>query len=160
MADDRQLRVSDAERESTAETLRDACAAGRLDPAELDERLTAAYAARTRGDLADLLADLPPAGAPPIAPEEVDTARVRREHQRRTVANRALGGLSAFLVCTVIWAATGAQGSFWPMWVGIAVVLGIVGSLPKLLEASTDEDDIRQDLARSAEREQRRSKGR
>jgi hypothetical protein len=44
--------------------LRGAAAAGRLDPDELDERTAAALAARTLGDLAALIADLP--GEPPL----------------------------------------------------------------------------------------------
>nr|WP_204263697.1 DUF1707 domain-containing protein [Geodermatophilus normandii] len=35
-------------------------AEGRLDVTEFDERVRAAYAARTLGELADLIADLPP----------------------------------------------------------------------------------------------------
>ena len=45
------LRASDAERERTATLLREHSAAGRLTPEELDERLDAAYAARTVGEL-------------------------------------------------------------------------------------------------------------
>jgi hypothetical protein len=52
-------RVADADREAIAERLRDASAEGRLDLAELEERLTATYAAKTRGDLEVLVADLP-----------------------------------------------------------------------------------------------------
>lgn len=52
------LRASDADREQVAEVLRTAAVDGRLDFAELDERLAAAYAARTYGELEPLLADL------------------------------------------------------------------------------------------------------
>jgi hypothetical protein len=53
------VRASDAERDQAAEVLRAAFAEGRLTRAELDERLAAAYAARTRADLRDLVSDLP-----------------------------------------------------------------------------------------------------
>jgi hypothetical protein len=53
------MRASDAERERVADLLREACLEGRLDADELDERLAAAYRARTRGELAPLVADLP-----------------------------------------------------------------------------------------------------
>jgi Domain of unknown function (DUF1707) len=53
------LRASDAERERVAEALRRHHLDGRLDTDELQERLERAYAARTTGDLAPLLADLP-----------------------------------------------------------------------------------------------------
>ena len=52
-------RASDAERADTVARLHHALGAGRLDLAETDERVAAAYAARHRHELADLLADLP-----------------------------------------------------------------------------------------------------
>ena len=59
MPGDPRLRVSDADRERTAELLREHHAAGRLTAEEFEDRLELAFAARTRGDLDDLLADLP-----------------------------------------------------------------------------------------------------
>lgn len=64
------LRASDADREQVVTTLNAAMAAGQLDLGELEERVGAAYAARTLGELAPLTEDLPvpaPAGAP-VAP--------------------------------------------------------------------------------------------
>lgn len=60
------MRPSDRDREQTAERLREAAAEGRLDFAELDQRLGAAYAARSYGALDVLTADLP--GGRPAAP--------------------------------------------------------------------------------------------
>jgi len=58
--DDRsRLRISDADRHRVSELLRQAAGEGRLDIDELDERLEAAYAAKTYGDLVPLTADLP-----------------------------------------------------------------------------------------------------
>jgi hypothetical protein len=62
------LRASDAERERVAEALRRHHLDGRLDTEELQERLEHAYAARTTGDLAPLLADLPVEREPGRAP--------------------------------------------------------------------------------------------
>ncbi len=59
------LRASDAERATVAEALGEHMRAGRLTVAEYDERLTAVYAARTRGDLAALTTDLPGPALPP-----------------------------------------------------------------------------------------------
>ena len=61
-----EMRVSDAERESTAAELREHYASGRLTHEELTQRLDQAFAAKTRGDLAALMRDLPSArpGAP------------------------------------------------------------------------------------------------
>ena len=56
------VRASEAEREQAAEMLRAGYAEGRLTRAELDERIVAAYAATTLGDLADLTRDLPGSG--------------------------------------------------------------------------------------------------
>jgi hypothetical protein len=69
MADDRglELRASDAERERTVDQLRHAAGEGRLTVEELDERLGVAYAARTRGELEQLVTDIDvrgPQGAP------------------------------------------------------------------------------------------------
>jgi Domain of unknown function (DUF1707) len=55
----RGMRASDEDREEATAVLSDAFATGRLTPDELDERCTAAFAAKTRGELDDLTADLP-----------------------------------------------------------------------------------------------------
>jgi hypothetical protein len=57
-----ETRASDAEREQVAERLREAVAEGRLDMEEFDERLGAAYKARTHGELVPLVRDLPAPG--------------------------------------------------------------------------------------------------
>lgn len=56
--DDR-FRACDADRERVAGILRDAYTAGRLSYSEFEERMTAAFAARTWGDLRALTHDLP-----------------------------------------------------------------------------------------------------
>jgi Domain of unknown function (DUF1707) len=60
------VRASDAEREQAAELLRAGYADGRLTRDELDERLAAGYAAKTRADLRGLTGDLPGAAAAPV----------------------------------------------------------------------------------------------
>jgi Domain of unknown function (DUF1707) len=67
-ADRRLLRVSDADREQAAEVLRQAAGDGRISFDELDQRLDAAYKARTYGDLTEVTADLPAPGEPPPGP--------------------------------------------------------------------------------------------
>jgi hypothetical protein len=52
-------RAADTDRDAVAEQLRVAAREGRIEPWELDERLGQAYAAKTYGELAALLADLP-----------------------------------------------------------------------------------------------------
>ena len=57
--DPNQLRISDSDRHQVAEVLRHAAGEGRIDFDELDERLEAAYAAKTYADLVPITADLP-----------------------------------------------------------------------------------------------------
>jgi hypothetical protein len=62
------LRISDAERTEVQDRLRRAHGEGRLDLAEFDERVRAVWAARTRGDLAHVTADLPAPSPVPSRP--------------------------------------------------------------------------------------------
>jgi hypothetical protein len=59
MPGDPRLRASDADRERTAQLLREHHAVGRLTAEEFNERLERVFAARTLGELDELLADLP-----------------------------------------------------------------------------------------------------
>jgi hypothetical protein len=89
------LRASDADRDRVIELLRAAVADGRLDPAEFDERLDAALAARTIEALTPLTADLvagpgsdgaltlPLAGGPAEPAAEVVTIDERHGSVRR-----------------------------------------------------------------------------
>jgi len=72
----RQMRVSDSERERVAQFLREQSLEGRLDHEELEERLGAAYRAKTAGELEDLIADLPHRRVP--ARPAARTVRTRR----------------------------------------------------------------------------------
>ena len=100
------LRASDADREAAVERLRVAAAEGRLDADELDERLTAAYAARWCADLERLTADVTPAPPPPERLEFV---------QRETRTN-------GFAIASLI------TGILWMWWLGsvAAVIMGHV----------------------------------
>ena len=72
------MRVSDAERNAVAERLAQNYGEGRLDQAELDDRLGRAMSAKTRADLDALLADLPgtePARTPPRQRDRRPTIR-------------------------------------------------------------------------------------
>jgi hypothetical protein len=59
MTADRRARASDQDRENAVDVLSDAYAAGRLGPEEFYQRLDAAYAAMTLGELDSMTADLP-----------------------------------------------------------------------------------------------------
>jgi Domain of unknown function (DUF1707)/Cell wall-active antibiotics response 4TMS YvqF len=103
-----ELRVSDAEREATVVRLREAGGEGRLTLEELAERVELADAARTRGDLAALTADLPDSpGAHVAAPLDVpgkerrwivaimggEARKGRWRPSRRTNAVAVMGGI-------------------------------------------------------------------
>jgi hypothetical protein len=95
MARDARIRASDADRDRTAAALREHLAARRLTTEEFDERLDKACAAKTLGELDDLMADLPGtdleqlpdaslrrvAGSPPLpgrSSGSIETRRGRR----------------------------------------------------------------------------------
>jgi hypothetical protein len=102
-----ELRVSDADREATVVRLREAGGEGRLTLEELAERVEAADAARTRGELDALTADLPDtpvsaAPAPDVPRKERrwivaimggETRKGRWRPSRRTNAIAVMGGI-------------------------------------------------------------------
>ena len=65
------LRASDADREQIAERLRKAAAEGRLLAEELEQRIGAAFSARTYGELDALVDDLPDNRPAPSRPHSV-----------------------------------------------------------------------------------------
>lgn len=75
------LRVSDADRERTADVLRGAFVEGRLTQDELDARLGQAYGARTYADLAAPTADLPPPQRPWPGPLAATGSQAVQPHQ-------------------------------------------------------------------------------
>ena len=119
-----ELRASDAERDVVATRLREAHAEGRLTVEEFSERLDAALAARTRGDLDALTRDLPPAPAPARRrPRTGDEAAPARRGGSQPTGLQAAWGVWAFavLVNLVVWGvvslADGRPVYFWPAWV-------------------------------------------
>jgi hypothetical protein len=102
-----ELRVSDADREATVVRLREAGGEGRLTLEELADRVERADAARTRGDLDALTADLPAASPSaslaPAAPRKErrwvvaimggEQRKGRWRPSRRTNAIAVMGGV-------------------------------------------------------------------
>ena len=83
-----ELRASHEDRDRVVELLRVSAGDGRLTAEELDERLEQAMTARTYGELARLVADLPAAGTavnPATAPQVKDVVRIdtRSGHVKR-----------------------------------------------------------------------------
>ncbi len=84
------MRASDADRNLVQDRLRRAHELGQLDLHEFDERVGTAWAARTRGELAAVVADLPVPAPPPPTP------------RHGAVFARTAGGI-AMQVLTIIW---------------------------------------------------------
>ena len=130
-----QQRASDADREAVAERLRDAAGDGRLEHEELEERLEAAYGARTYGELDLLTRDLPARPPDPPGREPV----WRSDEVRARLATF----LIANVVCISVWLFTGQDGDFWPKWVlfgtGIALFVTLVHAI---LGVEEDRDDL------------------
>ena len=141
MASNRGTRASDADRDRAAAALREHLAAGRLTTGEFNERLDQAYAAKTLGELEDLMTDLPgldldqlpgtalsrTASAAPPAARPPSSLEARGS--RLSPAWRAAWGswLTISLCAFAIWVASGASGGLWFLWVALplgALLLG------------------------------------
>ena len=124
------LRVSDAERQNVADRLRVAQEVGQLDIHEFDDRVRSVWAARTRGELERVIADLP---APPPA------AAPARRSSRQVFSDT--GGGVTMRILTIIWAAilavnvvvwglvsaTDDEAVYpWPIWLAPAGVVLLV----------------------------------
>ncbi|HET9719372.1 MAG TPA: DUF1707 domain-containing protein [Solirubrobacteraceae bacterium] len=161
MVDSSSLRVSDQDREEAARLIREHYAAGRLDDRELNERLEAAYAARTEGDLALTLADLPP--LPATRSAELAEVRARRSHLQRRLLQQSGGGMTLFVLGTAVWLTDGATGQFWPVWVLIVVLIPLLRGAWRLYGPAPDLDRVEAELERRerhAERQSRRAERR
>ena len=140
------IRAADDDRERVAEELREHMLAGRLRPEEFEERLERAYAAATRGELEELKSDLP-VSAQAVRAELAG----RRAHLRRRLLQEAGGGLTASLICVAIWAASGADGSFWPGFVIFFSLLGLLRDAWLLFGPDPDLERVERRLERRRE---------
>ncbi len=130
MVDNQNVRASDADRDRVAAALQEHCAAGRLTVEEVGERLDRTYAARTLGELAEVIADLPPLEAHPLP---VPTSGSRPVRSDRLPARGSRGGgqvalrhqavswastsLTVSIIWLVIFVTGGGTQAFWPIWV-------------------------------------------
>ena len=143
------LRASDADRERLVDELEQHTIAGRLTTDEFEQRTQQAYAARTIGDLDALHRDLP---AVPVGRSV--SFRQRRWDLTKRAMQETGGSLGLFFVCTVIWAASGANGSFWPVWTLVIVAISLARNVWALYGPGADLDSVEADL--DARRQRRR----
>jgi hypothetical protein len=142
------LRVSDQERDRAAQELREHFAAGRITEDELNERVQAVYTARTQQQLKSLLSDLP---SLPASPQQVKAELAQRRSQlQRRLLQEAGGAATPFVICVVIWVASGAQGGFWPIWVAIPLILMLVRNGWRLYGPSPELDRVERYLEERA----------
>ncbi len=125
------LRVSDRERERVVDLLSGHAAEGRLTLEELDARIDGAHAARTRGELAALTADLPADGKG--NPGRVDPETTAAGRGARAPLPRLSREVAVYVVVNValvvVWALSGG-GYFWPAWSILGWGLGLVKGGP------------------------------
>jgi hypothetical protein len=127
------LRAGNEDREKVVAQLNTAFAEGRLDVAELDERVAAAYRAKTMGELVPLTADLPAqyAASPVRRPAPRPPARVENAGGHPTRWAGVAGGFGLFLLNVLIWGVVSISSRdlvyFWPIWTAIPMVLALVG---------------------------------
>jgi hypothetical protein len=153
-----ELRVSDQQRERAAQELREHFAAGRLGQDEFDQRVQQAYAARTHEQLGAVLVDLPQL---PLSPQEQKAVvAARRAHLQRRLIQETGGGIAAFGVCLAIWIAGGANGSFWPIWVLVFVLIPLIRNGWRLYGPAPQFDRVERELERRSHRGGQRSRRR
>ena len=126
-----QVRAADADRERVAEQLRQAHDDGRLTLAEFDERVAAAWAARTYGELVPVTADLPP--VPTVGPRPAEPASRRTHHHPAWSPPGAHGSpirawAAASAINLVIWAviSIATLSLVYPWWIWVAGPWGVM----------------------------------
>jgi hypothetical protein len=152
LTDQHDLRVSDEQREAAAREIREHFAAGRLNEDELSGRLHAVYRARTEGELRALRADLP--GLPVTAQQQ--RAELAERRTKRLLQHTG-GALVPFVICTVVWVASGASSPFWPVWVLLVAVIPLLRNGWRLYGPAPELDRAEQELAYRARHRQARA---
>ena len=83
--------------------------------------------------------------------ERRKTPRTRRELMQQTG-----GALVPFLVCTGLWFASGASGSFWPAWVALVALIPLVRNGWRLYGPSPELERVERELRRNSRHRRRR----
>jgi hypothetical protein len=136
MASGPDLRVGDAERDATAERLRENYAHGRLTLDEFNERLSAALAATTERELSQLTQDLPHAAAPSPLPQAACAGGWQRSgygHGRRAHWPRFLPVFAMVALVWLLFFAWLPSLRVFPLPGKLAIILLVAGLLRGLL---------------------------
>jgi len=136
MASGPDLRVGDAERDATAERLRESYAQGRLTLDEFNERLSAALAATTERELSQLTQDLPHAAAPSPLPQAACAGGWQQSgsgHGRRAYWPRFLPVFAMVALVWLLFFAWLPSLRLFPFPGKLAVILLVAGLLRGLL---------------------------
>jgi uncharacterized protein DUF1707 len=123
--DARRMRVSDSERERVALFLREQSLEGRLDHDELDERVGAAYSAKTAGELQDLIEDLPHRRVAPSPARRAAPQRRRRNGPHPL----AIAGMCLLALLVMPTLAAGGIAVVFAVVVAVAVAVFALGFL-------------------------------
>jgi len=118
------MRVSDSERERVAMFLREQSLEGRLDHDELDERVGAAYCAKTAGELQDLIEDLPHRR---VAPSPA--RRPAPQRRRNGPHPLAIAGMCLLALLVMPTLAAGGIAVVFAVVVAVAVAVFALGFL-------------------------------
>lgn len=114
-------RAGDDDRLRTAEQLGEHYAAGRLDPAELEDRLEGVYRARTLGELAQLTSDLPSDDPYQLPVPATFRPAPRRPSQNAAVLRAQWVTYGAIVTALIVgWLVSGAPAEPYPLWVVLA----------------------------------------
>ncbi len=132
-----ELRASDTDRERVVEQLRQAHDEGRLTLIEFDERVGAAWAARTYGELRPVTADLPE----PARPSRAVQPTAQQRHRARLRPHGGHGSpvrawATASVVNLVIWAlvSLATLSLVYPWWIWVAGPWGVALLVRRLAE--------------------------
>jgi len=122
-----EMRASDADRDAVLSELSEHFQAGRLTAAEFDERAGQALAARTWGELRDLLRDLPGARPGPRAATSSVASPERPSGRPARLPVAALAGIG-IAVALSLGVAHGIWGLWWLLLPALLITRRVISS--------------------------------
>lgn len=148
------LRAGTTDRDEVARQLGNAYADGKLDDVEHRERLEAAMAVKTLGEIPPLLEDLgrptsaPLPAAAPATQGEIEAALQQERSRRNRAVWGSIGGtLAIFAFFNAIWlmpVLSGADVPYWPIWPMFGVGVGAaIAAWNVVVQSKQREDAIR-----------------